>query len=135
MGSRAALSSNKNARHPANAMLNYAYRVLESDTLLVATSLGLDPFIGFLHADKKGRASLVYDLMEPLRPLIDCKLIEMIQSRSFAAGDFFLHPSGVVRLNPKLPKYVASEIRVGREESEAVASSILLPLKRSAPLS
>jgi len=116
-------------------MLNYAYRVLESDTLLVATSLGLDPFIGFLHADKKGRASLVYDLMEPLRPLIDCKLIEMIQSRSFAAGDFFLHPSGVVRLNPKLPKYVASEIRVGREESEAVASSILLPLKRSAPLS
>jgi len=135
IGSRAALSSNKNARHPANAMLNYAYRVLESDTLLVATSLGLDPYIGFLHADKKGRASLVYDLMEPLRPLIDRKLIEMIQTRSFAAGDFFLHPSGVVRLNPKLAKYVASEIRVGREESEGVASSILLPLKRSAPLS
>jgi CRISPR-associated endonuclease Cas1 len=66
MGGRAALSSNKNARHPANAMLNYAYRVLESGTLIAATALGLDPYIGFLRMDKKGRASLVYDLMETL---------------------------------------------------------------------
>jgi CRISP-associated protein Cas1 len=87
-------------------MLNYAYRVLESSTLIAATSWGLDPYIGFLHADKKGRASLIYDLMEPLRPMVDRKLIEMIRSRSFAAGDFFLHPSGVVRLNPKLARYV-----------------------------
>jgi CRISPR-associated protein Cas1 len=105
-------------------MLNYAYRVLESSTLVAATSLGLDPYIGFLHADKKGRASLVYDLMEPLRPLVDRKLIEMIRSRSFAAGDFFLHPSGVVRLNTKLARYVASEIQIGQEEIEKVAGSV-----------
>jgi CRISPR-associated protein Cas1 len=131
MGSRAALSSNKNARHPANAMLNYAYRVLESDTLIAATSLGLDPYIGFLHMDKKGRASLVYDLMEPLRPLVDRKLVEMIRSRSFAAADFFLHPSGVVRLNPKLAKYVAGNVRAEQEEIERVAGSVLEALKKS----
>ena len=125
MGSRAARGSNKNARHPANAMLNYAYRVLESVTFLAASSLGLDPYVGFLHADRKGRASLVYDLMEPLRPVVDRKLIEMIRCRSFAAGDFFLHPSGMVRLNPKLARYVASEIRVGWEETERVAGSVL----------
>jgi CRISPR-associated protein Cas1 len=131
IGSRAALSSNKNARHPANAMLNYAYRVLESDTLLAATSLGLDPYSGFLHVDKKGRASLVYDLMEPLRPQVDRKLIEMIRSRSLSAGDFFLHPSGVVRLNPKLATYLASEIHIRREEIERVAEAVLESLKYS----
>jgi CRISP-associated protein Cas1 len=94
--------------------------------------LGLDPYIGFLHADRKGRASLIYYLMEPLRPLVDRKLIGMISSRSFAAADFFLHPSGMVRLNPKLAKYVASEIRVGREEIERIAGSVLEVLKSSA---
>ena len=131
IGSRAAQSSNKNARHPANAMLNYAYRVLESSTLIAATSVGLDPFIGFLHADRKGRASLVYDLMEPLRPAVDRKLVEMISSRSFAAADFFLHPSGVVRLNPKLAKYVAGNVRVEREKVERVAGFIVETLNSS----
>lgn len=131
MGSRAALSSNKNARHPANAMLNYAYRVLESSTLIAATSLGLDPYIGFLHADRKGRTSLIYDLMEPLRPVVDSKFMEILGSRSFAAGDFFLHPSGVVRLNPKLARYVASKIRVELEEIERVTGIVWGMLKHS----
>ena len=106
-------------------MLNYAYRVLESDTLLAATSMGLDPYIRFLHADRKGRTSLIYDLMEPLRPIIDRKLLETICSHSFATGDFFLHPSGMVRLNPKLARYVASEIRIQREKVERVIESVL----------
>lgn len=125
IGSRAARGSNKNARHPANAMLNYAYRVLESNTLIAATPLGLDPYTGFLHVDRKGRASFVYDLMEPLRPVVDRKLIEIIQSRSFAAADFFLQPSGVVRLNLKLTKYLASEIHVGRQELEKAVRPVI----------
>lgn len=125
IGSRAAQSSNKNARHPANALLNYAYKVLESNTLIAATSLGLDPNIGFLHANRKSRTSFVYDFMEPLRPIVDRKLIEIIRSRSFAAADFFLLPSGVVRLNPKLAKYIASEVEIDREESEKAAAPVM----------
>ena len=131
MGSRATLNSNRNARHPANAMLNYAYRVLESSMLIAARSLGLDPYIGFFHLDRKGRTSLIYDLMEPFRPLVDRQLIEMVQSRSFAAEDFFLHPSGVVRLNPKLARYVAGNFRVGQGEIEMVAGNVLEALKSS----
>ena len=67
--------------------------------------------------------------MEPLRPVVDRKLIELIQSCSFAAADFFLQPSGVVRLNPKLAKYLASEIQVGREQIEKVGDSVLIALK------
>jgi hypothetical protein len=67
------------------------------------------------YPDYKSRLLSVSDLMEPLRPLVDRKLIQMISSRSFAAGDFFLHPSCVVKTNPKLARYVASEIRIDRE--------------------
>ena len=59
MESQTALSSTKNARHPASAILNYAYKVLESSTLMARTSVGLDPCIGFLHRDKTGREALV----------------------------------------------------------------------------
>lgn len=56
---------------------------------------------------------------------MDRKLIEMIRSRSFAAGDFFLQPSGVVRLNPKLAKYVSSEIQVERETLEKASGAVI----------
>ncbi len=62
--------------------------------------------------------------MEPLRPVVDRKLVEMIRSRSFAAADFILHPYGVVRLNPKLARYIATSSRIERQISEGDAGSI-----------
>jgi hypothetical protein len=59
----------------------------------------------------------------------------MIRSRSFAAGDFFLHPSGVVRLNPKLARYVASEVQVERQTLLEVAGAVIEIVKEvAAPL-
>jgi CRISPR-associated protein Cas1 len=62
---------NRHATHPVNAMLNYAYAVLESQVRIAVVSQGLDPTIGYLHTSRPGRAALVYDLMEPLRPQVD----------------------------------------------------------------
>jgi hypothetical protein len=44
--------------------------------------------IGYLHSDKKGRNSLVWDAIEPLRPAIDAKVFEFIAKREFARSDF-----------------------------------------------
>jgi CRISPR-associated protein Cas1 len=41
----------RNASNPANAMLNYLYTVLEAETRLTITALGLDPGLGLLHVD------------------------------------------------------------------------------------
>ncbi len=60
-------AQNRHATHPVNAMLNYAYRVLETQVRIAAVSAGLDPTIGYLHACRPGRMALVYDLMEPLK--------------------------------------------------------------------
>ena len=78
----------KHASHPVNAMLNYAY-VVEAGRLakaLVARGLALQ--IGYLHSDKKGRNSLVWDAIEPLRVEINDKVFRYIESREFKRSDF-----------------------------------------------
>jgi CRISPR-associated endonuclease Cas1 len=63
-----------NARHaadPINAMLNYGYRLAEIECRLACLAVGLDPGMGFLHADKQARDSLALDLLEVVRPDVD----------------------------------------------------------------
>ncbi len=56
------------AVNPANAILNYLYALLESETRLAIAAVGLDPALGLLHADTQWRDNLACDLMEPVRP-------------------------------------------------------------------
>ena len=59
----------KHASHPINAMLSYAYVVEAGRLARALTAAGFALPIGFLHSDKHGRNSLVWDAIEPLRPL------------------------------------------------------------------
>jgi CRISP-associated protein Cas1 len=52
-------------------MLNYLYAILESEARIAALKMGLDPGIGFKHADLRGRDSLACDLMEAVCPKVD----------------------------------------------------------------
>ena len=61
------------AANPPNAILNYLYAVLESESRMAATTLGLDPGLGVLHVDASNRDSLALDLLEPVRPQVDGK--------------------------------------------------------------
>lgn len=79
---------NRHASHPVNAMLNYAYAVLESQIRIAAVSYGLDPTIGYLHATRSGRVALVYDLMEPLRPRVDRSVLAFVCTHTFTPTDF-----------------------------------------------
>lgn len=95
---------NRNATHPVNAMLNYGYAILESQVQSAIIAEGLDPTISVLHIEKSGRSALVFDLMEPLRPLVDRAILLFIQVRTFYPADFTIRPDGVCRLNPQLAK-------------------------------
>jgi CRISPR-associated protein Cas1 len=84
----AAFLGNQHASQPINAMLNYAY-IVEAGRLAKALAAhGLCLSIGFLHSDKKGRNSLVWDAIEPLRPAIDAKVFEFVAQHEFARRDF-----------------------------------------------
>lgn len=114
--------TNRHATHPINAMLNYAYGVLESQVRIAAVAAGLDPTLGYLHASRPGRAALVYDLMEPLRPLVDRSVLSFVQERAFDPRDFVLTERGVCRLHPLLARTVAG-LAVGEKMVEEVTSA------------
>lgn len=101
--------TNRHATHPVNAMLNYAYGVLESHVRIAAVAAGLDPTIGYLHACRPGRVALVYDLMEPLRPQVDRRVFDFVQERTFDPRDFILTERGVCRAHPQLARSIAEQ--------------------------
>ena len=50
-----------------NALLSFAYSFTTSMCTAALESVGLDPYIGFLHTDRPGRRSLALDLVEEFR--------------------------------------------------------------------
>jgi len=99
-----------NARHPVNAMLNYGYAMLISMVRTEVVSVGLDPSIGIAHRRAGNSIPLVYDLMEPLRPIVDRKILEFALSHTFTPGDFTINSQGGCRLNPQMARVIAGQI-------------------------
>jgi CRISP-associated protein Cas1 len=82
-----------------NALLSFLYALLGHDCRSACEAHGLDPQVGFLHADRPGRASLSLDLMEELRPfLADRLVLSLINRRQLLAADFLIEEPGGVRL-------------------------------------
>jgi CRISPR-associated protein Cas1 len=82
-----------------NALLSFLYAILGHDCRSALEGHGLDPQVGFLHADRPGRASLALDLMEELRPVFADRLaLSLINRRQLSPGDFVVEDSGAIRL-------------------------------------
>jgi len=86
------------AVNPANAILNYLYAVLESESRLALATLGLDPGLGVLHNDLRSRDSLASDLMEPVRPKVDALLLDLLTAEQLRREWFFEQRDGNCRL-------------------------------------
>ena len=72
-----------------NALLSFLYALLGHDCRSALEAHGLDPQVGFLHADRPGRASLALDLMEELRPVLADRLaLSLVNRRQVSAEDF-----------------------------------------------
>ena len=72
--------TNRRATDPVNAMLNYCYRIAETQAVQACYAYGLHPSMGILHADKQGRDSLALDLMECARPVCDKLILSMLDT-------------------------------------------------------
>jgi CRISPR-associated protein Cas1 len=95
----------RNATDPANALLNLSYHLVAAECRLALIALDLDPSLGVLHADMRGREGLTYDLAEACRPVADAHVLRLIREHTFASGSFGLSPKGVVRvLQPLLSR-------------------------------
>lgn len=91
----------RNRRPPkdaVNAMLSFAYTLIANDTTAALETIGLDPYIGFLHTLRPGRTSLALDLMEELRAYLGDRLVlSLINKKQITKKDFlFQGDNGVV---------------------------------------
>lgn len=72
-----------------NALLSFLYTLLVSEVSSALETVGLDPYVGFLHQDRPGRPSLALDLMEELRPIFADRLALSLINRKQINGDGF----------------------------------------------
>jgi CRISP-associated protein Cas1 len=113
IGSRSSpyhLAGNRNAAHPVNAILNYAYAALESEIRIKAISEGYDPTIGLMHEGSDSSSKFVFDLMEPERPKVDRAVLNFIMGHVFDPADFVIRSDGVCRLNPEMARMVVAKV-------------------------
>lgn len=82
----------RNRRPPkdaVNAMLSFVYTLLAHDVAAALETVGLDPYVGFLHKLRPGRTSLALDVMEEMRAyLADRLVLSLINRRQISATDF-----------------------------------------------
>lgn len=82
-----------------NALLSFVYTLLLQDYVSALEGVGLDPYAGFLHRDRAGRASLALDLMEELRSVYaDRFVISLINNRTIKPDDLIVKENGAVIL-------------------------------------
>ena len=74
-------SGSRNASHPVNAILNYAYAVLQSQVQIKAVADGYDPMLGIMHSDRDDAPAFVFDMMEPERPKVDRAVLGFLNRR------------------------------------------------------
>lgn len=81
--------SGRGAQDGFNALLNYGYGVLKGEIWRAIHLSSLDPYAGFLHADRWGRPSLVFDLMEEFRQqIVDRSVLQLVNLRQIKPDDF-----------------------------------------------
>ncbi len=92
----------RNRRPPmdrVNALLSFAYTLLGNEVASALESVGLDPYVGFLHQLRPGRASLAQDLLEELRaPVAGRFVLTEINLGTVSADDFQRKENGAYYL-------------------------------------
>lgn len=125
--------SPRKATTPVNAILNYCYALAEADCRIALLALGLDPGLGILHTDKKARDSLALDMIEPIRPLIDQTVLDLLTSRRFRAADFHQTPAGQCRLLAPLTHELADLSRGWLHDIATTGEYIAHSLAKDSP--
>ncbi|MBE5965912.1 MAG: type I-C CRISPR-associated endonuclease Cas1 [Lachnospiraceae bacterium] len=110
----------RNKRPPedrVNSLLSFAYTLLANDITAALETVGLDPYIGFMHQDRPGRASLANDLIEELRaPIGDRFVLSLINRKQLHADDFEINENKSVYIKEAARRTFISEWQKKKQE-------------------
>ena len=81
--------SRRPPKDEVNAMLSFVYSLIANDVAAALETVGLDPYVGFMHTLRPGRTSLALDMMEELRAYLGDRLVlSMINRKQVTKKDF-----------------------------------------------
>jgi len=100
----------RNRRPPTdniNALLSFVYTLLTNDIASALETVGLDPYVGFLHTERPGRVSLALDLIEELRSILaDRFVLNLVNTRQISGAGFTKKEDGAVIMDDDTRKIV-----------------------------
>jgi CRISPR-associated protein Cas1 len=100
-----------------NSLLSFAYTLLANDITAALETAGLDPYVGFMHQDRPGRASLANDLIEELRaPIADRFVLSLINRKQLQADDFEINDNKSVYIKDTARRTFISEWQKNKQE-------------------
>lgn len=103
----------RGATDPFNSMLNFGYKsILFVECWKAVYYAGLDPYAGFLHADRAGKPSLVLDFMEEFRQqTVDRVLLTLVNKDMLDLNKIIdVDENGQQRLNKKVLRLISENI-------------------------
>jgi len=86
--------SRRPPRDRVNALLSFCYSLLAHEVQSALETVGLDPYVGFLHTDRPGRPGLALDLMEELRPYLADRIALTLINRNQVDAKGFIDQEG-----------------------------------------
>lgn len=98
------------ATDPYNALINYAYSYLYRLVEDAIVSNGLDPYLGFYHSNQRGGKALVYDMIEPFRPWVDERVIDLCMSYSGDMSVDFKYDEESCRLSSSIKRLIMTDV-------------------------
>jgi CRISPR-associated protein Cas1 len=112
--------SNRSRRPPRdriNCLLSFLYALVRHDCIAALTSIGLDPFVGYLHAERPNRPALALDLMEEFRPwLADRLAVTLINRKQIVREHFSEREGGAVEFTDSGRKLVIQSYQTRKQE-------------------
>lgn len=100
-----------------NSLLSFLYTLLTNDVASALETVGLDPYVGFLHQDRPGRPSLALDLMEELRPVFADRLaLSLVNRKQITGKGFTQKESGGILMDDETRKAVLTEWQEKKKE-------------------
>ncbi len=94
-------------KDPINAILSFLYSMLTRQAVTIATTVGFDPYLGFLHMPKYGKPALALDMIEEFRPIVaDSTCITLVNNGQITKNDIIVTDFGTNLTGPGRRKVI-----------------------------
>ncbi len=105
-------------KDPTNCLLSFAYTLLTHECQSALETVGLDPYVGFMHTDRPGRVGLALDLMEEFRGyLADRLVLSLINRCQVTANDFIENGQDSILMTDSCKKTVLTAWQKRKKET------------------